>query len=69
VGEEVPVRVLHGIWGVMMMRGEREATAEFLPRFHRHAERTRDPVSLITAHGHTGLRAFFTGEFRSRCPR
>ncbi len=63
VGEDVPVRVLHGIWGVLIMRGEREATAEFLPRFHRHAARSGDPVSLITAHGHTGLRAFFTGDF------
>jgi tetratricopeptide (TPR) repeat protein len=65
VGEDVPVRVLHGIWGVMIMRGERDATAEFLPRFHRHAERAGDPVSLMTAHGHTGLRAFFTGDFRT----
>jgi tetratricopeptide (TPR) repeat protein len=63
VGEDAPARVLHGIWGVLIMRGEREATAEFLPRFHRLAARSPDPVSLITSHGHTGLRAFFTGDF------
>jgi TOMM system kinase/cyclase fusion protein len=63
VGEDVSSRVLHGIWGVLIMRGEREATAKFLPRFRRHAERHGDPVSLMTVHGHTGLWAFFTGDF------
>ncbi len=63
LGEEVPVRALHGIWGVHISRGNRDAVREILPRFHRMAERSGDPVSQLTAHAHTGLAAFLAGDF------
>jgi TOMM system kinase/cyclase fusion protein len=63
LGAEVPVRALHGIWGVHISRGNRAAVDEILPRFHRLAEHAPDPVNLLTAHAHTGLAAFLSGDF------
>ncbi len=63
LGAEVPVRALHGIWGVHISRGNRAAVDEILPRFHRLAEHAPDPVNLLTAHAHTGLAAFLAGDF------
>jgi TOMM system kinase/cyclase fusion protein len=63
LGEEVPVRALHGIWGVHISRGNRDAVRDILPRFHRIAERSPDAVNQLTAHAHTGLAAFLGGEF------
>jgi tetratricopeptide (TPR) repeat protein len=63
LGEDVPLRALHGLWGVRVSQGDRAAAVQILPRFHRLAERSEDAVSRLTAHAHTGLFAFLTGEF------
>ena len=67
LGMDIPHRALHGIWGVHLTRADRQATAEFLPRFHRLAERSVDPVALMTCYGQTATHAFLTGDFRRAC--
>jgi tetratricopeptide (TPR) repeat protein len=63
LGGDVSPRVLHGIWGVNLMRGDREATGRMIPTMQRIALTATDPVSLIMAHGVIGVRAFFVGDF------
>jgi len=63
LGGDVPIRVLHGIWGVNIMRSDADGTARMIPTMERLCRTSTDPVSLITAHGAIGVRAFFTGDF------
>jgi TOMM system kinase/cyclase fusion protein len=63
LGGNVPIRTLNGIWGVHMMRGDRDATARMIPTMEYLARTSSDPVSLIMAHGAIGVRAFFSGDF------
>jgi len=60
---DIPFRVLHGLWGVQMIRSDREATAELLPKFHLLAKRSGDPAMVLAAHVAEGVRAFFTADF------
>jgi predicted ATPase len=62
LGQSEPARVLYGVWGVRLTRADREGTAELLPRFQRLAARHGDPVSMLSAHGASGVRAFFDGD-------
>jgi TOMM system kinase/cyclase fusion protein len=63
LGEDVPLRALHGLWGVRVSQGDRDAAVQLLPRFHRLVERSPDAVTRLTAHAHTGLFAFLGGDF------
>jgi TOMM system kinase/cyclase fusion protein len=60
--EEVPAKVLVGIMGVHLTRGDRAATLALLPLFEALARRD-DPVSAITGHATLGLTTFFQGDF------
>jgi predicted ATPase len=63
LGNELPpLRVLSGLWGVQLTRGNREATAELLPRFRRLAEGASDSSILLARHVTAGIRAFYTGD-------
>ena len=59
----MPIRVLHGIWGVRIMRSDRDGTQRMIPTLERITRESTDPVSLIAAHGAIGAHAFFAGEF------
>jgi tetratricopeptide (TPR) repeat protein len=63
LGSDVPARVLHGIWGVPIMRSDRERAVRLLPAFNRLIQRSTDPVDLITGHAAPALFAFFRGNF------
>ena len=62
LGADVPARVLHGIWGVAVMRSDRERTARLLPSFERLAQST-NAVDLIASYSTQAVHAFFRGEF------
>ncbi|MBX3027912.1 TOMM system kinase/cyclase fusion protein [bacterium] len=62
LGADVPARVLHGIWGVAIMRSDRERTARLLPSFERLAQST-NAVDLIASYSTPAVYAFFRGEF------
>jgi len=62
LGEDVPLRALHGIFSVRFSRAEPAALA-ILPTIQRLAERSPDPVTLLSAHAYAGQSAFHAGEF------
>ncbi len=62
LGADVSARVLHGVWGVAIMRSDRERTARLLPSFERLAQ-SNNAVDLITSHATLAVHAFFRGEF------
>ena len=62
LGADVSARVLHGVWGVAVMRSDRERTARLLPSFERLAQST-NAVDLIASHATLAVYAFFRGEF------
>jgi len=62
LGEEVPLRALHGIFSVRWSRGERAAMA-VLPTIQRLTQQSPDPVTLLTAHAYGGMIAFHAGQF------
>lgn len=67
LGEDVPIRALHGVYGVRLSRGDRAEVERYLPAFRRIADRDHDAVSQLTAHGHLGLHAFLDGRFGEAC--
>lgn len=62
LGADVPARVLHGVWGVAVMRSDRERTARLVPSFERLAQHGTDPVDLIAGHATVAVHAFFRGD-------
>ncbi len=62
LGADVPARVLHGIWGVPIMRSDHDRAARLLPAFARLVQHSSDPVDLITGHAAPALFAFFRGD-------
>jgi class 3 adenylate cyclase/tetratricopeptide (TPR) repeat protein len=63
LGVAVPVRVLHGVFALHVVRSDRESSTRLLSQFQRRAERSDDPVVRIAAHANTGLHAFLRGDF------
>lgn len=63
LGGDVPARVLNGVWGVAVVRSDRDRTARLLPSFHRLIHQSRDPVDLVAGHATVAVHAFFRGEF------
>lgn len=61
LGQEVDPRVLSGVIGVYINRGEREATDGLLPQFERLAERADEAVAAVTGLTTLGLDAFWRG--------
>src|SRR5947199_321131 len=62
-GEDVPLRVLAGVWNVQIARSDRQATAILVENMRQRAERFRDPVTMLSLHGWAGVRAFYLGDF------
>lgn len=60
LGEEIPLKVLWGIWSARIACGDRDGADQLLPRFQRlvHAE---DPVSAVIAHTGLGTHGFWRG--------
>jgi TOMM system kinase/cyclase fusion protein len=65
LAEDVSLKVLAGLAGVYLTRGDRDAAAALLPRLQRLAARTDDPVASITGHALLGVYAFWAGEFEA----
>jgi tetratricopeptide (TPR) repeat protein len=63
LGEEVPLRVLYGLWAVRLARSDPHATASLLRRFRALAARSDDPVAQVVTHCNAGTRAFLAGQF------
>ncbi len=61
--EDIPLKVLYGIWGVQIARGDRLAVDKLVPAFQRLAARAEDPVAMLTAHAALGVNAFWRGNF------
>lgn len=62
LADEVPVKILHGIWAVEIARGNREAIDKLLPRVS-PLIRADDPVSALSGYGMLGANAFWRGNF------
>ncbi len=62
LGLEVHPKILSGIIGVHINRGDREATDRLLPQFERLAEHPHDTVAAVTGLAALGLDAFWRGE-------
>ena len=63
LGEDIPLKVLYGIWGVQIARGDGAAVDKLVPGFQRLAARGDDPVAALTAHSALGVNAFWRGNF------
>jgi tetratricopeptide (TPR) repeat protein len=55
-------KVLSGIVGVHIIRGNRDATERLLPQFERLIEQTDDVVALVTGYSALGITAFWRGD-------
>jgi TOMM system kinase/cyclase fusion protein len=64
LGADVPIKVLVGIVGVHVTRGDREAAEPFLPQLRRLAEHS-DPVAAMAGRQLLGIYAFWCGDFRT----
>jgi TOMM system kinase/cyclase fusion protein len=64
LGADIPLKVLHGIWAVEIIRSNREAIDKLIPRVAPLALCTDDPVSALSGHGMLGANAFWRGHFR-----
>jgi TOMM system kinase/cyclase fusion protein len=62
LGEGVSEKVLSGVVGVYITRGDRAATEELLPQFERLARRTEDVVACVTGCATVGQVLFWRGE-------
>lgn len=58
------IRILHGICGLYLSRGDEEGTDRLLPRVYRLAEREPNDLNLLSAHAYRGLRALHAGDFQ-----
>ena len=63
LGEDIPLKVLYGIWGVQIARGDGAAVDKLVPGFQRLAAHRDDPVSALMAHSALGVNAFWRGNF------
>ena len=63
LAEDVSFKVLQGLTGMHITRGDREAVAALVPRLERLAARADDTVASITGHALLGVATFWTGEF------
>jgi predicted ATPase/class 3 adenylate cyclase len=58
----VPVQVLYGIWGVQLVRGDRDGATRLAARFRALRDETEDPGARVTADGVLGVFAFYSGQ-------
>lgn len=65
LGEDIPLKILNGVWSVRLVRNDREGTQAMIPRFRALAERAADPVSTLTGHSVLGIWSYFRGEFEA----
>jgi tetratricopeptide (TPR) repeat protein len=63
IGGEIPSNVLYGFWGVHITRSSREGTAALIPRFRQIAERSTDPVAVLTASACLGAVHYWEADF------
>jgi TOMM system kinase/cyclase fusion protein len=61
LGGDVPPKILSGIVGVAITRGDREATDRLLPHLHRLARAPRDVIDEVTGFTGLGIEAFWRG--------
>ncbi len=61
LGDDIPLKVLWGIWAARISSGDREGVDKLVPRFRRVAARAEDPVSVVAAHACLGTNAFWRG--------
>jgi class 3 adenylate cyclase/predicted ATPase len=59
---DTPLAVLYGIWFGFLVRGDRKATGELVPRLLEVAQRSRDPVPQLIVHSAVGCWAFYAGD-------
>jgi TOMM system kinase/cyclase fusion protein len=67
LGEELPFRVLAGLWDLTIARSDRAALSKLLVQIQRAAKDSTDPVMLLCVHGDAGAFAFYEGDFRRAC--
>jgi class 3 adenylate cyclase/tetratricopeptide (TPR) repeat protein len=65
---DIPIRVLFGMWAVYVVRGDRERTAQLLPRMHHILDHSRDPNELLIANAMVGGRCFWSADYRVGIP-
>jgi TOMM system kinase/cyclase fusion protein len=63
-GVDPSIRILHGVCGLYLSRGDAEGTDRHLPRVYRLAERTPNDLNLLSAHAYRGLRALHAGDLQ-----
>src|SRR5262249_7181453 len=65
LGQTVPSSVLYGLWGVHITRSSRAGTESLIPNRHGIAERSNDPVAVLTASACLGTAHYWSAEFET----
>ena len=63
LGAELPFRVLYGVWGVNLVRGDLTSVQHMVPTFKRVAQEETDSLSSLAAHAALGTWAFWRGDY------
>jgi class 3 adenylate cyclase/predicted ATPase len=63
-----PIRILFGIWGVQLVRGDVAGTERLASRFARMAETTRSPAERLISFAAVGSHLFLRGDFSAAIP-
>lgn len=61
--QDVPLRILYGIWAFHMLRGDTAETARLVPAYQRICETSSNPLELLVAHAALGSRAYYRGRY------
>jgi class 3 adenylate cyclase/predicted ATPase len=62
--QDVPLRILYGLWAFHMLRGDTAETARLVPLYQRICETSENPLELLVAHAALGSRAYYRGRYR-----
>jgi class 3 adenylate cyclase/tetratricopeptide (TPR) repeat protein len=63
LGAELPFRVLYGVWGVNLVRGDLTSVQHMVPTFKRVAQEEADSMSSLAAHAALGTWAFWRADY------
>ena len=63
LGDEIPLRVLYGIWAVNLVRSDLTSTTRMLPGLERLASSATDQASRLVAHSALATWSFWRGEY------
>jgi class 3 adenylate cyclase/tetratricopeptide (TPR) repeat protein len=61
--QDVPLRILYGIWAFHMLRGDTTETARLVPLYRRILDTSDNPLELLVSNAALGTRAYYRGRY------